>query len=306
MDARRWAATAGSDKVGRMADTGARKRTRARRARTVGERREAFNWQPVFIASVVAVMLSIVILVTVAADGASRGNGSPPPVEPAGPATEPATAPAAAWSSPTPTEPPARQTPSPTPNADGAIVVACGDILAPLDKQHRLPADCEPPDLVQLPSEIAAGGPQYLRREARDALIQLFDAARRDGYSFAVNSSYRSYATQAQTYNSWVQLYGREYADRTSARPGHSEHQLGTTADVGARGLFLEDFAGTPEAAWLEENAWKFGFIISYPEGKEHITGYAYEPWHIRYVGRDVAAEVHRSGLTLREYLLQR
>lgn len=289
-----------------MADTGARKRTRARRARTVGERREAFNWQPVFIASVVAVMLSIVILVTVAADGAGRGNGSPPPAEPAGPATEAATAPAATGSSPTPTEPPARQTPSPTPNADGAIVVACGDILAPLDKQHRLPADCEPPDLERLPAEISFGGAQYLRREALDALLELFDAARRDGYSLAVNSSYRSYATQAQTYNSWVQLYGQEYADRTSARPGHSEHQLGTTADVGARGLFLENFAGTPEAAWLEENAWKFGFIVSYPAGKEHITGYAYEPWHIRYVGRDVAAEVHRSGLTLREYLLQR
>jgi len=289
-----------------MADTGARKRTRARSARTVGERREAFNWQPVFIASVVAVILSIVVLVTVAADGASRGSGNPLPAEPAGPATEPATAPAAAGASPSPTAPPARPTPSPTPNADGAIVVACGDILAPLDKQHRLPADCEPPDLVQLPAEISAGGAQYLRREALDALLELFDAAWRDGYSLAVNSSYRSYATQAQTYSSWVQLYGQEYADRTSARPGHSEHQLGTTVDVGARGLFLEDFSGTPEAAWLEANAWKFGFIVSYPAGKEQVTGYAYEPWHIRYVGRDVAAEVHRSGLTLREYLLKR
>ena len=92
----------------------------------------------------------------------------------------------------------------------------------------------------------------------------------------------------------------------TSARPGHSEHQLGTTADLTSANVgfqLSEGFGDTPEGAWVRENSWKYGFIISYPAGTEGITGYAYEPWHIRYVGEATAADVHASGLTLHEYL---
>jgi len=121
-----------------------------------------------------------------------------------------------------------------------------------------------------------------------------------------VNSAYRSYGVQEQTFNQWVQSSGLAYAERTSARAGHSEHQLGTTADVGYPGHFLEGFTGTAEATWLAANSWKYGFIISYPNGKEDITGYAYEPWHIRYLGKEAAKSVHDSGLTLHEYLLKR
>jgi D-alanyl-D-alanine carboxypeptidase len=286
-----------------MADSRAPRRPAPRNGRTVGGRRGPFNWQPIFAGAVIAVILSVVVFVAIAADGL---QGEPPPAAPGGD-VEATPTPVQPAATPTPpAQPTPVPTPSPTPGPDGTIIVACGDIFAPLDKQHRLSADCTPPDLVRLPDEITHGGAQYLRPEALEALLQLIEAARRDGYTLLVNSGYRSFATQAQVHAHWVRVYGQEQADRVSARPGHSEHQLGTAADVGARGLFLGDFVGTPEAAWVQENSWKFGFIVSYPESKEHITGFDHEPWHIRYVGRDVAAEVHRSGLTLREFLHQR
>lgn len=206
-------------------------------------------------------------------------------------------------------------TPSPTATVPAVVATAtapsagipvqCGDILAPLDKQHVLGADCVPP-VVNLTAAIAIGS-QQLTATTITALQEMFAAAAKDRYpTFQVNSGYRSYATQVQAYNGAVAQFGKDYADRTSALPGHSEHQLGTTADVCARGLCLEDFTGSPEAAWLAQNSWKYGFIVSYPEGKEAITGYAAEPWHVRYVGKDVAKQVHDSGLTLHEFLLKR
>ena len=200
--------------------------------------------------------------------------------------------------------------PTPTPwgtvQPDNTIVVACGNILAPLDKTHRLTSDCVPPDLEALPAEMVAGGSQYLRRDAAAAFRELFAAAQRDGYTILAASAYRSYEAQVSAYNSHVARGGQASADRVSARPGHSEHQLGTTTDVtsASAGYGLESFRGTPEAAWIAEHSWEYGFIVSYPDGKEHITGYVYEPWHIRWVGKDVAAAVRASGLTLHEYLL--
>jgi len=195
--------------------------------------------------------------------------------------------------------PAATETPDPSP------LVACGDILAPLDKDHRLSPDCVPGGIVALPESMTYGGAQYLTSTTLAAMQTLFDAAAKAGYVLTVNSGYRSYDDQVYTYNYWVQTQGRDYADRTSARPGHSEHQLGTTADVGTDGHVLEDFSGTPAAAWLAANSWTYGFIVSYPPGEESVTGYAPEPWHIRYVGVGVAASVHASGLTLHEYLLR-
>jgi D-alanyl-D-alanine carboxypeptidase len=188
---------------------------------------------------------------------------------------------------------------------DTTPLVACGDILAPLDKDHRLSADCAPSDLVQLPADISAQGTQYMRSQAASALEQMFAAAAKAGYQLVANSTYRSYQTQVETFNYWVSVDGLEYAERTSARPGHSEHQLGTVADVGtASGLYLEAFTGSPEAAWLDANCYKFGFIVSYPPGTESITGYATEPWHVRWVGTGTAAQVHASGKTLHQFLL--
>jgi D-alanyl-D-alanine carboxypeptidase len=145
-----------------------------------------------------------------------------------------------------------------------------------------------------------------MRAEAADAFEELVTAAQNEDFSLLAVSAFRSYDDQVSAYEDNRVIYGDE-VDRFSARPGHSEHQLGTTVDVSSASAAysLEGFEGTPEAAWVASNSWRFGFIVSYPDGKEHITGYAYEPWHIRFVGEEVAAAVRESGLTLHEYLLQ-
>lgn len=252
-------------------------------------------WYPAFIGSLFAVGASVVVLILVLV---SRFGGDDPVPAVAAP-TEQATATGTAPSG----QPSATATAVPT---GYARLLPCGDILAPLDKEHSLAPDCEPDDLEALPASISAEGTQSLRRETAAAIRKLFAAAESAGFHLYVNSSFRSYATQVELFDYWVRVNGLAYAERTSARAGHSEHQLGTTADVGFPGHFLEDFTGTAEADWLAANSWKHGFIISYPEGKEAVTGYAHESWHIRYVGVEVAAKVHKSGLTLREYLLQR
>lgn len=265
-------------------------------------------WYPVLIVAVIAVALSVILLLVVATN-ASNSDGKQPAAVITSPSAR-VTEPVASTKPGESATAPVKETEAPTkPNnggdGDDFPVVTCGDILAPVDKQHRLAADCAPPDLVALPANISVQGAQSMRSEAADALEDMFAGARKDGFQLTVNSSYRSYAEQVSTYNYWVQTSGQEYADRTSARPGHSEHQMGTTADVGARGLVLEEMIGTPEADWIAENSWKYGFIVSYPDGKEDITGYAPEPWHVRYVGKSVASDVRASGLTLHEFLLR-
>lgn len=130
------------------------------------------------------------------------------------------------------------------------------------------------------------------------AFIRLREAALAEGLDIFFMSGFRSYEEQQRVYKGWVEKYGEE-ADRVSARPGHSEHQLGLAIDVNSIEF---SFADTPEGQWLAENCWKYGFIIRYKKETESITGYMYEPWHIRYLG-DIAEEVHFSGLTLEEYL---
>ncbi len=133
-------------------------------------------------------------------------------------------------------------------------------------------------------------------------------AARAAGARFAVQSAYRSYATQKSTFAYWVRVHGYATALKESARAGHSEHQLGTTLDLKAYGGkapwdYTYDWATTKVGAWLKNNSWKYGFVISYPKGKTSVTCYQYEPWHFRYLGRARARAVQQSGLTLREFL---
>jgi zinc D-Ala-D-Ala carboxypeptidase len=194
-------------------------------------------------------------------------------------------------------------------DCDFTAVLPCGDVLAPLDKQHRLAADCEPPDLVQLPASISYGGPQRLRAEAADALMRMLREASAAGLTIYARSTYRSYQEQDFTFNYFVDQLGRARAERISARPGHSEHQLGTAADLTAASAgfqLSEAFGSTAEGRWLADNAFRFGFVVSYPRGKEHVTGYAFEPWHLRYIGEAAAFDVVATGLTLHEYLLLR
>ena len=136
--------------------------------------------------------------------------------------------------------------------------------------------------------------------EAYAALMEMFQAAKADGISLTVVSGYRSYERQNTLYNNYVARDGAEAADTYSARAGHSEHQTGLAFDLNS---LEESFGETKEGIWLREHCWEYGFIIRYPKGKEDITGYMYEPWHVRYLGKSTAKSVFESGLCLEEYL---
>lgn len=138
-----------------------------------------------------------------------------------------------------------------------------------------------------------------LTDETYQACNEMIYAAAADGISLWIESGFRSYETQSYTYQSFVWDRGTELADLCSARPGHSEHQSGMAIDFNTTS---DAFAYTPEAAWIAAHCAEYGFIIRYPQGKEHITGYKYEPWHVRYVGREKAAAITASGLTVEEY----
>ncbi|MCC8111120.1 MAG: D-alanyl-D-alanine carboxypeptidase family protein [Ruminococcus sp.] len=136
--------------------------------------------------------------------------------------------------------------------------------------------------------------------EVAEAFEQMKADAAEEGLNLYIGSSYRDYAYQVEIYNNYSELYGSEMADTFSARPGYSEHQSGYVIDCNT----IDDaFGDTDEAVWLAEHCAEYGFIIRYLEGKEDITGYKYEPWHIRYVGVEVATEITELGLTLEEYL---
>lgn len=144
-----------------------------------------------------------------------------------------------------------------------------------------------------------------LREEAGVALEKMFEAAKRDKIYLSGVSGYRSYATQMAVFNRYVKRDGYEKARRYSAVPGTSEHQTGLAIDVsGSNGkcAAASCFANTKEAKWLDRNSANFGYIVRYPKGKEHVTGYKYEPWHLRYVGSGIAKDMKRRNLTLEEY----
>ena len=174
----------------------------------------------------------------------------------------------------------------------------------------RVEEDYVPPDLVPV-SEAGISGPGLIREVAIDDLRALAQAAAANGTPIEVNSPYRSYQEQVASFNGWVGVDGYEDAITYSQRPGHSEHQLGLTIDFQALGgpsALQGDWATTPTGGWMIENSWRYGWVLSYPLGEggalfSQATCFHYEPWHYRYLGREIARKVHRSGLTIREYL---
>jgi D-alanyl-D-alanine carboxypeptidase len=173
-----------------------------------------------------------------------------------------------------------------------------------VNKNRPVSVDYEPEGMA-VPNVPLRIENMLLRPEAASALEALFAAALEDGYELQLGSAYRSSATQESLYNNYVATFGQAEADRFSARPGTSEHQLGLAADVsGIDGAcYLEAcFGDTPEGIWVAENAGEFGFIIRYTEGSEAITGYTYEPWHLRYLGEELAKEITDANLTLEEF----
>ena len=202
---------------------------------------------------------------------------------------------------------------------DLAPLPACAyqDVLTPfrryadwqrtlVDTRLMLPADYHPGDLVDT-SKAGLNAGYATRSHVVADLKAMTSAARAAGRSIQVVSGFRSHATQKATFDHWVAVGGYDHALRTSARAGHSEHQLGTTFDftsLGGRPPWeYADWAALPAGAWMAANAWRYGFVMSYPRSSFASVCYDYEPWHYRYIGRPIAAEVRVSGLTLREWL---
>lgn len=179
-----------------------------------------------------------------------------------------------------------------------------------VDREHGLPRDFAPHDIVPvtLPIQNARLDRTIeLRGAAAEPLLDLLRAANQSGLRLTVVSGYRSYTDQVLAFQKWAELYP-DRVDSISARPGHSEHQLGVAVDFGTPDPYYtlaQSFARTPEAGWLQVNAAKFGFVLSYPAWAEGQTGYSWEPWHYRYVGAPLAQKLEMQRLTLGTLLSQ-
>lgn len=170
-----------------------------------------------------------------------------------------------------------------------------------VNKYHYLEASYVPENLKIV--EVCTSGNRQLVDVAKEAYESLCKEAKKDGLNIRLISSYRSYSYQETLYNSYIEKDGRDKADTYSARPGFSEHQTGLVIDVDNEILPYERFEETKESEWMRNNAHKFGFILRYPKDKEEITGYSYESWHYRYVGREIASYLKENNLTLDEYI---
>ena len=166
-----------------------------------------------------------------------------------------------------------------------------------------IPADLMVPDIPF--SFTGTYEKSYMRKQAANALEKLFAGAAKKGYQLKGVSAYRSYDRQKQIYNNNVRNRGTTKTDKVSAVPGSSEHQTGLSIDVSCNSVnctLEKSFGKTPEGKWLRDHCHKYGFIIRYPQNKSKITGYSYEPWHIRYVGKNLAKHLYKNDLTLEEY----
>ena len=175
-----------------------------------------------------------------------------------------------------------------------------------VDTILRVPSTYVPPDLDSTAVAGLTGGGS-VRGIAMADLTAMAAAAKANDTPIAVQSAYRSYSQQKTTFNYWVSIDGYKGALKVSARPGHSEHQLGLAidfrSDAGGPPWEGGDWALSPAGAWMKANAWTFGWVMSYPKNEYAKVCYSYEPWHYRYVGRDLAKRIHDSKLTVREYL---
>lgn len=189
-----------------------------------------------------------------------------------------------------------------TPNQESLLVL--------VNKNYQLSQTYIPYDFIPVEvtlSEFAPYETNYLRRDAAEATEQLFAAAEDLGFELTLRTGFLSYESQKKRYEQDVYEMGLEYAETISTRPGHSEHQTGLAIDVTTPSINNEltvDFVQSEEGQWVLSHAHEFGFIIRYPEGKEEEVGYTYEPWHLRYVGKEVAKEIHEKQWILEDYIL--
>ena len=177
-------------------------------------------------------------------------------------------------------------------------------LRALVDKKHSLPTGYAPADLVALTEgsyRVSRSG-LTLRRAAATALDEMAKAARADGVTLVASSTYRSYDYQTQVYNRNVREMGQAAADRESAKPGHSQHQTGLVVDFGS---IDDSFAATAAGRWMKSNASRFGWSLSFPDGYEAVTGYRWESWHYRYVGKPLAAFIDNYFDGIQQYALR-
>ena len=183
------------------------------------------------------------------------------------------------------------------------------DILILVNKYNKAPSvplALVRPDVTPTRPELSEN--IYMRPEAAEALEALFEGAQQDGIILYATSGFRSYSTQKAIFERKLERMSEKAANASVAKAGYSEHQTGLAMDVEGHSSLgaglVEDFGKTPEGIWLAEHCHEYGFIIRYPEGKRDITGYIYEPWHIRYVGKEHAARIAELDITFEEYIL--
>lgn len=180
-----------------------------------------------------------------------------------------------------------------------------------INREYPMKETERPKDLVEPEIRFASdsvGEKRLLRRKAAFALEELFQGAKRDGLYLAGVSGFRSYERQKEIYEDSLRTKGEEHTRRYIAYPGTSEHQSGLAMDVSCEKVeydLVEEFGNTKEGIWLRKNAFLYGYVIRYPKGKEKITGYACEPWHIRYVTPSLAYFLYKMNLTLEEYYVR-
>ncbi len=175
------------------------------------------------------------------------------------------------------------------------------DILVLVNKNNRLPSNFIPSDLVPIDPKYANEG-KLVREEVKIWFEKLSNDAKNLGYKIIAISAFRDFNYQEQLYNYYAETKGQKEADLISARPGHSEHQTGLAVDVEGSNNNYNEFDKSIEFEWMKNNAHKYGFILRYPKNKEKITGFKYEPWHYRYVGKEAANIIYHKNLTLEEY----
>lgn len=178
-------------------------------------------------------------------------------------------------------------------------------IDAIVNKYYQLEEDFEPNNLTAIDSKYARNDSQLLQKEATEAFNQMCSDAKLENISLYSGSAYRSYEYQSTLYNNYIKKDGLTAAETYSARPGYSEHQLGLAVDI-MNGNWSYVSKDNIEYSWLITNSYKYGFILRYPENKEYITGYMFEPWHYRYLGKELATKVYNSGLTYDEYVARK
>lgn len=258
-------------------------------------------------ARVVAVVVAAVLLVVGVSSGfvynsyernapraSTAATTSAPPADPGEAGPEPSPGTSEPESQPAPEQPDPQAEPGPEESAAAVNIDDPASLTVVVNKQRPLPAEFAPAGLVT-PRGLANPSSERLRPEAAEALDRMARDAQSEGIRLSLTSGYRSYAEQQTVYGNQVASKGRQQADRVSARPGHSEHQTALAVDLArtdGRCSLLPCFGETPEGRWLAENSWRYGFLLRYPADLTPVVGYAYEPWHFRYVGPELTEQM--------------